>query len=191
VMGAAICGMHYTGMAAAGFAENSVCLSADQLSGDSLGLLVTVASSILLSITMFTTTLDARMQGKAEKLTASLKEANSELQQIAFRDALTGLPNRLLFDDRVNSAVERCRRDGTSLAMLFIDLDGFKPVNDSFGHRVGDTVLREIGRRLSLQLRATDTAWGVTSLSCCAKVRPTPPRLRRWRSASSTWSASP
>jgi diguanylate cyclase (GGDEF)-like protein len=157
VMGAAICGMHYTGMAAAGFAENSVCLSADQLSGDSLGLLVTVASSILLSITMFTTTLDARMQGKAEKLTASLKEANSELQQIAFRDALTGLPNRLLFDDRVNSAVERCRRDGTSLAMLFIDLDGFKPVNDSFGHRVGDTVLREIGRRLSLQLRATDT----------------------------------
>ncbi|APW43190.1 putative bifunctional diguanylate cyclase/phosphodiesterase [Rhodoferax saidenbachensis] len=157
VMGAAICGMHYTGMAAAGFSANSVCLSADQLSGDSLGLLVTVASSILLSITMFTSTLDARMQGKAEKLTASLKAANSELQQIAFRDALTGLPNRLLFDDRVNSAVERCRRDGTSLAMLFIDLDGFKPVNDSFGHRVGDEVLREIGRRLSLQLRATDT----------------------------------
>jgi diguanylate cyclase (GGDEF)-like protein len=79
------------------------------------------------------------------------------LEQIAFRDALTGLPNRLLFDDRVSSAVERCRRDGSSMAMLFIDLDGFKPVNDSFGHRVGDDVLREIGRRLSEQLRAVDT----------------------------------
>lgn len=156
-MGAAICGMHYTGMAAAGFAADSVCLSANQLSGEGLGLLVTVASTVLLSVTMFTSTLDARMQGKAEKLTASLKVANSELQQIAFRDPLTGLPNRLLFDDRVGSAVERCRRDGTSLAMLFIDLDGFKPVNDSFGHRVGDGVLREIGRRLSEQLRATDT----------------------------------
>lgn len=158
VMGAAICGMHYTGMAAAGFSADSVCLSANELRGDSLGLLVTVAAAILLSITMFTSTLDARMQGKAETLTASLKAANTELQQIAFRDALTGLPNRLLFDDRVSSAVERCRRDDTSMAILFIDLDGFKPVNDSFGHRIGDGVLREIGRRLSIQLRATDTA---------------------------------
>ncbi len=156
-MGAAVCGMHYTGMAAAEFSAASICLSADQLRGDSLGMLVTVASTVLLSMTMFTSTLDARMQGKTEKLAASLKVANTELQQIAFRDALTGLPNRLLFDDRVSSAVERCRRDGSSLAMLFVDLDGFKPVNDSFGHRVGDDVLREMGRRLSTQLRAADT----------------------------------
>jgi diguanylate cyclase len=158
VMGAAVCGMHYTGMAAAEFPLNSVCLSAGELRGESLGLLVTMAATILLSMTMFTSTLDARMQGKAEKLTASLQTANAQLQQIAFRDALTGLPNRVLFDDRVNSAVERCRRDGSGIAMLFVDLDGFKPVNDSFGHRVGDEVLREMGRRLSTQLRSTDTA---------------------------------
>ncbi|KQP37021.1 bifunctional diguanylate cyclase/phosphodiesterase [Pseudorhodoferax sp. Leaf274] len=157
VMGAAISGMHYTGMAAAEFSTGSVCLTANQLRGDSLGVLVTVAATLLLSMAMSTSLLDARMQGKTEKLAVSLKAANAELQQIAFRDALTGLPNRLLFDDRVTSAVERCRRDSTSLALLFIDLDGFKPVNDSFGHRVGDAVLQEVGRRLAIGLRASDT----------------------------------
>nr|WP_145545714.1 bifunctional diguanylate cyclase/phosphodiesterase [Variovorax boronicumulans] len=156
-MGAAICGMHYTGMAAAGFAADSVCLSADQLRGDSLGVLVTVAATMLLSMAMFTSLLDARMQGKTERLASSLKAANAELQQIAFRDALTGLPNRLLFDERVASAVERSRRDHGNLALLFIDLDGFKPINDSFGHRLGDAVLQEVGQRLAAGVRACDT----------------------------------
>ncbi|CAN7551886.1 EAL domain-containing protein [Pseudorhodoferax sp. LjRoot39] len=157
VMGAAISGMHYTGMAAADFSTGSVCLTVDALRGDSLGVLVTVAATLLLSMAMFTSLLDARMQGKTERLAVSLKAANAELQQIAFRDALTGLPNRLLFDERVASAVERCRRGKTRLALLFIDLDGFKPVNDSFGHRVGDAVLQEVGRRLATGLRACDT----------------------------------
>ncbi|APW40313.1 bifunctional diguanylate cyclase/phosphodiesterase [Rhodoferax koreense] len=157
VMGTAICGMHYTGMAAAGFAEGSVCLSANELRGDSLGLLVSVATIVLLTLTMFTSAIDARMQGKAADLAASLQTANTELQQLAFRDALTGLPNRLLFDDRVTLAVERCARDGSGLAVMFVDLDGFKPVNDSFGHRFGDEVLREMARRVAAQARSTDT----------------------------------
>jgi diguanylate cyclase (GGDEF)-like protein len=97
------------------------------------------------------------MQARANDLAQSLQSANTELQQLAFRDALTGLPNRLLFDDRVNVAVERCTRDGSQLAVLFVDLDGFKPVNDSFGHRFGDEVLCEMARRLAAQARATDT----------------------------------
>ncbi len=157
VMGAAICGMHYTGMAAAAFPEGSICLSADQLHGEGLGLLVSVAASTLLTLTMFTSWIDARMQTKTAKLAASLQSANTELQQLAFRDALTGLPNRLLFDDRVGSAVERCTRDGSTLAVLFVDLDGFKPVNDSFGHGLGDEVLREMAQRIAAQARATDT----------------------------------
>nr|WP_315239399.1 EAL domain-containing protein [uncultured Albidiferax sp.] len=157
VMGAAISGMHYTGMAAAEFAVGSVCLSADQLRGDSLGLLVSVATIVMLSLTMFTSMIDARMQSKTAVLAASLQTANTELQALAFRDALTGLPNRLLFDDRVGVAVERCARDGSSLAVLFVDLDGFKPVNDSFGHGFGDMVLRVMAQRLASQARATDT----------------------------------
>ncbi|MDB5848359.1 MAG: bifunctional diguanylate cyclase/phosphodiesterase, partial [Rhodoferax sp.] len=85
VMGAAICGMHYTGMAAAGFPEGAVCLSAGQLRGDSMGLLVSVATIVLLTLTMFTSAIDARMQGKASVLAASLQSANTELQQLAFR----------------------------------------------------------------------------------------------------------
>ena len=157
VMGAAICGMHYTGMAAAAFPEGTVCLSADQLRGDSLGLLVAGASITLLMLTMFASTIEERMQGRAAKLTVSLQTANTELQELAFRDPLTGLPNRLLFDDRVCLAIERCARDGASLSVLFVDLDGFKPINDTFGHSVGDVVLREVASRLAKQARATDT----------------------------------
>ncbi len=157
IMGAAISGMHYTGMAAAQFAVGSVCLSSDQLRGDSLTILVSVATIVLLSLTMFTSMIDARMQSKTAVLAASLQTANSELHALAFRDALTGLPNRLLFDDRVGAAVERSARDGSTLAVLFVDLDGFKPINDSFGHGFGDTVLCEMALRLARHARATDT----------------------------------
>lgn len=157
VMGAAVCGMHYTGMAAAGFVAHSVCLSVGELRGDSLGMLVAGATIVLLAITSFTSAIDARMQDQAAVLAASLQHANTELKQLAFKDPLTGLANRLLFDDRVEAAVARCTRDGVSLALLFIDLDGFKPVNDSFGHGFGDEVLREMARRLALQVRTADT----------------------------------
>jgi len=157
VMGSAISGMHYSGMAAADFPVGSVCLSADQLRGEGLVVLVSVTTIVLLSLTLFTAIVDARMQSKSAVLAASLQTANNELHQLAFRDALTGLPNRLLLYDRVGVAVERCTRDGSTLAMLFVDLDGFKPVNDSFGHRLGDVVLCEMARRLASQARAADT----------------------------------
>jgi diguanylate cyclase (GGDEF)-like protein len=157
VMGAAISGMHYTGMAAAGFAEGAVCLSDGQLRGDGLGLLVSASVVGLLTLIQFTSVLEARLQGKTVRLAQSLREVNEELQRLAFRDALTGLPNRLLFDDRVALAVERCMRDRATLAVLFVDLDGFKPINDSFGHAFGDRVLREVAKRLAAQARSCDT----------------------------------
>ena len=157
VMGAAICGMHYTGMAAASFPADAVCLSLDGLGGDGLGMMVAVAAAVLLSLTLCTSILDAQLQGRAQKLAQSLQAANEELHQLAFRDALTGLPNRLLFDDRVTQAVERRQRHGGRLAVLFVDLDGFKPINDSFGHGFGDQVLQEMARRLAATARPTDT----------------------------------
>ncbi len=79
------------------------------------------------------------------------------LDELAYYDALTRLPNRVLLLDRITSAVEMAERTGKRLAVHFIDLDEFKPVNDHFGHAVGDDVLRGVAKRLEQTIRASDT----------------------------------
>lgn len=86
-----------------------------------------------------------------------IKEAQSRLDFLAHHDALTGLPNRLLFNDRLEQAVARAKRDADMFALLFIDLDHFKTINDSLGHHVGDLLLIEVARRLTALTRNTDT----------------------------------
>lgn len=81
-----------------------------------------------------------------------------KLRNMAEYDMLTGLPNRRLMQDRLRQILHRCARLGTRAALLFIDLDGFKAVNDTHGHAVGDELLRQVGQRLSSCLRASDTA---------------------------------
>jgi diguanylate cyclase (GGDEF)-like protein/PAS domain S-box-containing protein len=75
----------------------------------------------------------------------------------ARHDALTGLPNRILFEDRIHQAVLGAGRDGSRVAVLMMDLDRFKEVNDALGHHAGDALLRKLGTRLQSVLRATDT----------------------------------
>jgi diguanylate cyclase (GGDEF)-like protein len=157
VMGAAVAGMHYTGMAAAGVAEGSVCLSANALRGDYLGALVAGATFTLLLLTLITSAVDAHVQRRANRLQQSLHEATTELAELALRDGLTGLANRQLLADRVRHAIARGRRETNPLAVLVLNLDGFKPLNDSFGHAAGDRVLREMARRLQAQARSHDT----------------------------------
>lgn len=84
-------------------------------------------------------------------------QESEELRHRAFHDPLTGLPNRLLFLNRLEHAVARAQRDGGGIAVLFLDLDDFKRVNDTWGHAVGDVVLQEAAARLSRQVRAGDT----------------------------------
>lgn len=85
------------------------------------------------------------------------RRAESELAHQATHDPLTGLPNRLLLDDRVRQACGRLRRGAEAVSVVFIDLDGFKSINDTHGHRTGDAVLVEVARRLRQVVRAADT----------------------------------
>ncbi len=165
VMGAAICGMHYTGMAAANFPVGTVCLSAGELGGEHLDLLVALSSVALLVMTLFTSILDARMQSSLKVANVQLQTVNEELQRRAFQDPLTGLANRLLFEDRLMHALQRSERaveriserSAEKIAVLFVDLDGFKPVNDSLGHAAGDQLLKETAARLRSVARDSDT----------------------------------
>src|SRR5262245_3337576 len=85
------------------------------------------------------------------------KEAESRIQHLAYFDALTGLPNRTLFQDRMQQAVALAKRQNRMLAVHFLDLDHFKSVNDSRGHPQGDAVLRAVADRLQRAIRASDT----------------------------------
>jgi len=85
------------------------------------------------------------------------KRLADEMMHLAYHDGLTGLPNRVLLEDRLGQAIRTNMRQGLPLSLLFIDLDRFKPINDTWGHAAGDQVLCEVARRLKSALRASDT----------------------------------
>ena len=87
-----------------------------------------------------------------------IKEKEQRLEQLAHFDGLTGLANRMLFHDRLQAALHRAHRHKNCCAVLYIDLDGFKQVNDSLGHAVGDEVLVKVARQLNQAIREDDTA---------------------------------
>jgi diguanylate cyclase (GGDEF)-like protein len=89
--------------------------------------------------------------------TRGLEAANRKLHHLASHDALTGLPNRLLLDDRITQTIAQADRQSHEFAVLVIDLDRFKIINDSLGHRAGDELLREVAQRLKSAVRSVDT----------------------------------
>lgn len=158
LMGIAIVGMHYTGMAAAGFPQGSFCGAlSGGLEGDGLVSLVLITTFAVLLVALLTSVLDARLEARTAALARSLTLANQELTQLALHDTLTGLPNRSLLADRIELAIAKVAEQGGCFALMFIDLDGFKPVNDAFGHHAGDLLLKAVATRLRGHLHSQDT----------------------------------
>ncbi|MGI4936906.1 MAG: diguanylate cyclase domain-containing protein [Janthinobacterium lividum] len=96
-------------------------------------------------------------RGEMEKALAVAREQEGIAIHAALHDALTGLPNRILFRDRLEHGLAYAKRHGGKLAVFFLDLDGFKSINDCYGHDIGDRVLQTTAARLSAVTRATDT----------------------------------
>ena len=101
--------------------------------------------------------LNKHLEGRVAERTRQLADAHLQLERLALYDPLTDLANRMLLADRIDHAVAGAGRGGDPPAVLVLDLDGFKAVNDSFGHAVGDQLLVEVARRLRAVSRATDT----------------------------------
>jgi diguanylate cyclase (GGDEF)-like protein len=97
------------------------------------------------------------LTGAFNRLLEKLANTQAALERMAHHDPLTGLPNRNLLADRMLQAFARSKRSGSKVAVLFLDLDGFKPINDELGHEYGDAALVEVARRLSGLVRQSDT----------------------------------
>ncbi len=103
---------------------------------------------------------------------AMLREAEGRLHALAHTDAVTGLGNRHAFNEQLARAIEQARKSDARLALLYIDLDNFKTLNDTFGHAAGDDLLRYVGRRLQSLVRADDTAYRLGGDEFALIVRP-------------------
>jgi diguanylate cyclase len=156
VMGFAICGMHYTGMAASQFAPGSYCLTSAGADNHWLAITIALLTLGVLTITIILLVYDAHLQ-RSRTHSRQLQQANARLQHVATHDALTGLPNRVLLADRLEQAIAQAERDSSSFALMMVDLDRFKSINDSLGHQAGDALLVEVAQRLRSSLRKVDT----------------------------------
>jgi len=158
VMGLAIAGMHYTGMAAASFPVGTICGAAKSgVNVHWLSLLTIGMTLAAIAGTLIVSVIDSRMQLRAGELTDSLDQVNQELRHMAMHDGLTQLPNRILFEDRLDQAIESVKRNSGRIVLMMLDIDGFKVVNDAYGRHVGDRLLLGVANRLRQNLRAQDT----------------------------------
>ena len=137
-----------------------MCLAADATGGidtTALAVWIGIVTILILVVTLSISALDAHFAARNAKLAVELQGANEQLRTIALYDTLTGLPNRFLLEDRLRQAALHADRSGACFSLMFVDLDHFKPVNDTYGHAAGDELLRQVGKRLQSCLRRHDT----------------------------------
>jgi diguanylate cyclase (GGDEF)-like protein len=117
-----------------------------------------VIGLIAVSIVLFAFAVrSALMQDTQEKYLDALQESRAELERQALYDELTGLPNRRLLAERLSQVLAIAEREGHRVALFYLDLDGFKPVNDRLGHAIGDLLLKRVAHRMLSRVRKSDT----------------------------------
>ncbi len=112
-------------------------------------LLFGLMALLMLALALYALVAEQRLSGRQHRLNEELRKAHASLDRTPYSDALTGLPNRLGLETLLRNAAADADRQGQRVGVLFIGLDGFKSINDSFGHALGDTVLREVSARAS------------------------------------------
>jgi diguanylate cyclase len=151
MLGSGIFVMHYLGMAAVIFSPDSVAFSGTAMGEDNqMSAVVLGALFILIAALIFS---GAQKTSLLKKIVG---RTNAKLLHFATHDVLTGLPNRALLADRIQHAIHVSKRSGLSFAVLFMDLDGFKSINDSLGHAVGDGLLIAVAQRIRVCIRSED-----------------------------------
>ncbi len=156
VLATSIAAIHYIGMAAASFSVGSAFGTAAALDSVLLATLVGASTLVFLGIALVVSIQDRRIESETAGLVASLSKANAELLHRSRHDALTGLPNRSLLNERIDKRLERWKTTGAGFTVAYIDLDGFKALNDHLGHRAGDVLLNRIAELLKQCLTASD-----------------------------------
>lgn len=151
VMAVAIAGMHYTGMAAAILDPSAMDMGPVEeaaLTPGQMAMVIAGISGAIMLVVLMLAVYDSHLSSRTARLAASLKAANLELRAMVRQDPLTRLPNRLLLEQKLDETLELARRESHRFAVLFVDLDRFKAVNDSMGHHVGDQLLKRVADRL-------------------------------------------
>src|ERR1700761_4540700 len=143
-------------MFASTFGAQSFCIGGGQANNDWLAALVALLAAGLVAIVTVLLAYDGHLAAKTRAYNAQLKDANAQLQHAATHDSLTGLPNRILLSQSLDALIRAPQRPDRWFAVLLIDLDNFKEVNDSLGHLAGDQLLRTVSSRMASQLRTGD-----------------------------------
>jgi len=145
VMGVAIAGMHYTGMAAASFHETSY-IDGHGVNSPTLAIWVFLFTLAILGSSLLISMVDSQI--KATRLAKKLHQANRELHKLAMHDPLTLLPNRVYLEEQLEHYIRNASAGIETFSLMFLDLDGFKMINDAYGHHIGDRLLVTASDRL-------------------------------------------
>ena len=157
LIAAGIAGVHYAGAAGAFFAAGSVGTAVQAAHPGWLALLIGISSTLLLIMASVASALDRRLESRTARLVDSLSSVNAKLRFANRHDPLTHLANRNLLQERLEQAVRRWQKNAESFAVIYIDLDGFKVLNDSLGHDIGDTLLVRAAIAMQQTVRHRDT----------------------------------